>query len=237
MLRWVWRCVLSAALVFGLLWVPNGIVALLRNGPSVCTGTTSNGGLVNARRINDGSYSGRAARPYCWICARLLRTYSHSKVTKVVGRTYLGFYYDGSDTDWVYGEAAWPWGGSFYPHRTHQNGMSVDFMVPLKDAARFPTHPLNRFGYGEEFNSDGIGSAGQIDFLAMAQHLNSLDRHARHEGGSIRRVILAPDLQDDLFESLLGAKLRKTLTFNTRQAWVRHDDHYRVDFDFPCEPK
>lgn len=108
-------------------------------------------------------------------------------------------------------------------------------MVPLKDGARFPTHLFNRFGYDEEFDSSGRGAAGEIDFHLIARHLDSLDKYARKLGGGIRRVILAPDLQDNLFATPAGAALRGKITFNTRQAWVRHDDHYHVDFDFPCE--
>ena len=38
----------------------------------------------------------------------------------------------------VYGETGWPDGGPMPPHRTHRNGMSVDFMVPVRDKDQFP---------------------------------------------------------------------------------------------------
>jgi len=28
-----------------------------------------------------------------------------------------------------------------------------------------------------------------------------------------------------------------TVRFSTRRSWVRHDEHYHVDFDIPCEPR
>ncbi len=240
---------IRAALLLVLLWVPNVVVSLTRDGPSVCRGSTSNGSLENGRRI-----SGAEVRSYCWLCARFLRTYAHNDVARTVSAAY-GMLNENGDldpplidykVDWVYGESGWPWGGSFKPHRTHQNGLSVDFMVPLKDGARFPTHLLNRFGYDEEFDSNGRGEAGEIDFQAMAVHLLQLETFAREYGGRIRRVILAPDLQDNLFAAKglpynynvagpLGSEVKSKITFNTRQAWVRHDDHYHVDFDFPCE--
>lgn len=58
----------------------------------------------------------------------------------------------------------------------------------------------------------------------------------RGPGGRVRRVILAPDLQDDLRRAQGGARLFQRLAFSRRPSWVRHDDHYHVDFDFPCAP-
>ncbi|ARB44245.1 hypothetical protein [Alloalcanivorax xenomutans] len=29
--------------------------------------------------------------------------------------------------------------------------------------------------------------------------------------------------------------LRGNIQFSTRRSWVRHDEHYHVDFDLPCE--
>ena len=129
-----------------------------------------------------------------------------------------------------------PWGGRFRPHRTHRNGLSFDFMVPLKDGRRFSGHLFNRFGYDQEFDADGRAVAGDIDFGAMIRHLTLLDHHARAAGGRVRRVFFAPDLQDDLFRATGGYELARSFRFNARPSWVRHDQHYHVDFDFPCQP-
>jgi penicillin-insensitive murein endopeptidase len=37
-----------------------------------------------------------------------------------------------------------------------------------------------------------------------------------------------------LLTSQDGAYLRANIPFMNRQAWVRHDEHYHVDFAFPC---
>lgn len=107
-------------------------------------------------------------------------------------------------------------------------------MVPLADGGRLPTHAFNRFGYDAEFDADRRGADGRIDFAAIAAHLTVLDRIAREKGGAIRRVVLAPNLQDDLFRAPGGAALRERLAFNAVPSWVRHDDHYHVEFGFPC---
>ncbi len=237
MTRILGKSFIAAIVLLALLVAPNIVVSLTSDGESKCYGSTSNGRLENGVRLRGLSDDSRKieVRPYCHLCVIFLRTYVHSKVADTVFYAYSDLDVAGfMKTDWVYGETGLPWGGRFRPHRTHRNGLSVDFMVPLKDGARFPTHPFNRFGYDEEFDASGRGMAGEIDFDAIVAHLASLQKHSKSLGGGIARVILAPDLQDDLFAA--RPDLRGRIRFNTRQAWVRHDDHYHVDFDFPCAP-
>jgi penicillin-insensitive murein endopeptidase len=218
-----------AAVLGGLLLLPPLVVRTLSDGPSVCHGTPGDGWLENGVPVTGGG----VARPYCLVCTRALRTYGFDRAVEVVDLAYAEMGKAHPGTIWVYGESGFPWGGRFRPHRTHRNGLSFDLMVPLMDGARLPTNILNRFGYDERFDADGRGPAGQIDFAAMADHLAALDRIARERGGRIARVIFAPDLQDDLLGAPGGAALRG-LAFGTRPSWVRHDNHYHVDFDFPC---
>lgn len=208
---------------------PNA-VWLLSNGPSVCHGTTRDGWLDNGVPVTGGG----VARPYCWVCTRALRTYGFDRAVEAVDLAYGNMGTAHPQTAWVYGESGFPWGGRFRPHRTHRNGLSFDLMVPLADGASLPANPTNRFGYDEHFDADGRGRAGRIDFAAMADHLAALDQSTRGKGGRIARVIFAPDLQDDLFSAPGSGEIRH-LTFSTRPSWVRHDNHYHVDFDFPCQ--
>jgi len=221
----------------------------LAAGQSTCFGTPATGRIEGAVRM---PAQGRNFRPYCWPCIPALRTYGHDKAIAATVAAYADLARSHPDVTFVYGEIGLPWGGRFPPHRTHRNGLSVDFMVPVRagenpDAlapAVLPTHALNRFGYDEEFDRAGRQrqdrASGKplwraIDFDALAAHLLALDRQARAKGGRVARVILAPDLQDDLFRAEGGAEVRRRLRFNRRQTWVRHDDHYHVDFAFPCK--
>jgi penicillin-insensitive murein DD-endopeptidase len=117
--------------------------------------------------------------------------------------------------------------------------LSVDFFVPVVDAAgdsvRLPTGPLNKFGYGIEFDSFGKYDRFSIDFEAMAAHLLALREAAQRNDIRIRRVIFDNDLQRLLFETPKGMEARAALTFSAKKPWVRHDEHYHVDFDVPCK--
>jgi penicillin-insensitive murein endopeptidase len=69
----------------------------------------------------------------------------------------------------------------------------------------------------------------------MAQHLVALERAARAHGVGIQRVIFDPQLQPHLRRTEAWPALAGRVRFSTRRSWVRHDEHYHVDFAIPCE--
>jgi len=167
------------------------------------------------------------------------RTYVHSRVAEVIRASYAALAQSHPDTVFMYGETGKRGGGAFKPHKTHQNGLSVDFMVPVlkgQKSAPLPTGPFNKFGYAIEFDAKGRYEEYAIDFEALAAHLVALHREAVAQGVAIRRVIFDPDLQPYLFATAAGAYLQEHLTFSRKHAWVRHDEHYHVDFEIACRP-
>jgi penicillin-insensitive murein endopeptidase len=52
----------------------------------------------------------------------------------------------------------------------------------------------------------------------------------------IALVVLDPPYLPRLFATARGSFLRQTLNFMKVRAWVRHDEHYHVDFAIPCRP-
>jgi len=140
----------------------------------------------------------------------------------------------------VYGETGWLSGGRFRPHRTHQNGLSVDFFVPVRNKAGesvpLPTRATERFGYDLEFDAQGKLGELTIDFEALAEHLYQLQVSAAAKGAGIALVILDPPYLPLLFATRRGVYLREKVPFMKGRAWVRHDEHYHVDFRIPCKP-
>lgn len=168
------------------------------------------------------------------------RTYVHSKVRDVVLAAYTAVGETAPDRVFVYGETGWKSGGRIRPHRTHQNGLSVDFMVPVVDKAGrsvpLPATPLNKYGYGIDFDASGRYEELTIDFRAMAEHLYQLDIAARQLGAGIALVIFDNDYLPRLFATSRGAYLKQRVRFMQGKPWVRHDEHYHVDFAVPCKP-
>lgn len=204
---------------------------------SVCYGTTSNGKLENGWKL---PASGPNFSPH-WTVGRLIgRSYVHSHVYPVVLEAYEQLASEMPDRVFVYGETGWKAGGQFQPHKTHQNGLSVDFMVPVLDesgtSVKLPSSVLNKWGYDLEFDPHGRLDHLEIDFDAIAEHIYQLDITAKRNGIGIWRVIFDPQLQPKLRNSPRWPYLEQNVNFSTRRSWVRHDEHYHVDFDVPCKP-
>ncbi|MET1076488.1 MAG: hypothetical protein ABWY06_00550 [Pseudomonas sp.] len=112
--------------------------------------------------------------------------------------------------------------------------------MPVLDQAgesvTLPSSPFNRFGYDIEFSRRGHYGDYRIDFEAMARHLLALQAATGRQGLKIGRVIFDNALQHLLFHSSSGARLKAALPFSTRKPWVRHDEHYHVDFVVRCQP-
>ncbi|MEJ2437896.1 MAG: replication initiation protein, partial [Sulfurovaceae bacterium] len=94
--------------------------------------------------------------------------------------------------------------------------------------------PLNKFGYDIEFDSKGHYDEYTIDYEAMAAHIVSLHKEAQKAGVKIWRVIFDPKLQKYLFATKQGDYLKRNINFSKKRSWVRHDEHYHVDFIVPC---
>jgi penicillin-insensitive murein DD-endopeptidase len=72
--------------------------------------------------------------PYSVLGIDLGRSHVHSKVQQVLVDACAVLATLHPDKIYVIGESGWSIGGRFKPHRTHQYGLAVDFMVPVLDA-------------------------------------------------------------------------------------------------------
>lgn len=203
---------------------------------SICYGTTDKGRIENAWQLPT---SGDNFRAYSSLGTMLGRNYVHSKVHATVLDSYKTLFKEEPSKVFMYGETGWKNGGKFRPHKTHQNGLSVDFFVPVLDkhlkSVPLPTSAFNKYGYSIEFDSEGRYKEYSIDFEAMAAHLLALKDSAEKNHIKIWRIIFDNDLQKLLLQTSKGKQLQSSLAFSTKKAWVRHDEHYHVDFIVPCK--
>lgn len=203
---------------------------------SVCRGTTANGSLEHGVEL---PASGANFVTYSTLARLAGRTYVHSSVKDIVISAYKNLETTMPGTWYKYAETGYQNGGEFKPHKTHQNGLSVDFMTPVLNAnnesVHLPTHALNRFGYDIEFDDEGVYGDLRIDYSALAAHIVELHKESVKRGFDIWRVIFDPALQPNLFATQHADYLRRNIQFSTRRSWVRHDEHYHVDFKIPCE--
>ncbi|WP_086932939.1 penicillin-insensitive murein endopeptidase [Agarilytica rhodophyticola] len=203
---------------------------------STCFGTTSDG------RLEDGVQLPSKGENFIGysIAARLAgRTYVHSVVRDIIVTSYKELETDQPGKVFKYAETGFKEGGRFKPHKTHMNGLSVDFMTPVINAegesVHLPTNLLNRLGYDIEFDSNGVYDGLKIDYEALAAHIVALHKQSIKAGHDIWRVIFDPTLQPYLFKTTYGVYLKENIQFSKKRAWVRHDEHYHIDFSIPCE--
>ncbi len=115
---------------------------------STCHGTVSKGSIEDGVQLptdgaNFSAYSGLGAAKG--------RNYVHSEVALIMLDAYARLERSAPGSHYVYGETGFAHGGRIRPHRTHNNGLSADFFVPVRDKAglpaRLPTPATERFGY------------------------------------------------------------------------------------------
>jgi penicillin-insensitive murein DD-endopeptidase len=204
---------------------------------STCYGTPTKGKLANAVEL---PLAGKNFSSYSSLGNRLGRTYVHSVVRDIVAKAYSQLETSASDKVFIYGETGFKQGGAFKPHRSHQSGTSVDFMVPVLNergkSVPLPGNALNQFGYQIEFDQHGKFQNLTIDFEAVAEHLYQLNLAAVQSGKSLSQVIFDRQYLPMLFATKRGAYLKSKLQFMQKAPWIRHDEHYHVDFKIRCEP-
>lgn len=216
---------------------PLFMFAFVASADSVCHGTPAKGRIEHAVQL---PASGSNFRAYSTVGVSLGRTYTHARVANAITAAYAALAKHAPAKTFVYGEAGFAKGGPFKPHKTHQNGLSVDFMVPVVDAkgrsVPLPGNAGNRYGYDIEFDADARYRDLRIDFEALGEHLYALDQSGHRSGARIGRVIFEPAYLPKLFATTRGAYLRRHVEFTRGKVWWRHDEHYHVDFTVACRP-
>ena len=224
-----WRVIFILAMVMG-----NGLVEAAN---SVCYGTTKKGKLEGGVALPN---QGKNFVSYSRLASVLGRNYVHSKTRDVLLSAYKQLETELPGKVYKYAETGFEEGGPFKPHKTHQNGLSVDFMVPVLDkqnnSVHLPTHAFNKFGYNIDFDNKGNYEQYRLDFEALGAHLVALHKAALKHNIEIWRVLFDPRLQPYLYNTRYGDYIKQHILIPKKRSWVRHDDHYHVDFKVKCRP-
>jgi len=208
-------------------------------GVSQSIGPVQAGEIVNAYLL---PYKGNNFRYFSPLSYYILgRAYVHSTVHDIVVAAYKDCETTCDGIKFRVMECSNKNGGKMRPHRTHQNGTSIDFMTPLMKKGK--QHRFyDRIGllrYVLNFDKDGVlnwNKKVSIDYETMARHILSVEKSARKKGMRIKKVIFKINLKDNLFATASGKKL-KTSGIYFAQSLPKiidnlHDDHYHIDFEF-----
>ena len=235
MRKFIFRSILIYAAVTLALSIPELIFK--NKGESISSGRYSNGSISNSYLL---PYSGNNFQYFSPLSYFILNCgYTNSKVYETVIEAYAACEKSCPNTDFKIMECSRKRGGKMLIHRTHQHGLSVDFMVPKIKSGKQSTL-LDRVGmwhYLLEFDNQGrskINKDISIDFETMGKHILALDDAAKMNGLRIRMIILKIELKDDFFSTPSGrlVKQRGIYFAQSLQPFINkvHDDHYHVDF-------
>ncbi|HEY3387628.1 MAG TPA: hypothetical protein VGK46_14025 [Saprospiraceae bacterium] len=210
----------------------------------VNSGTSVSQGSVRKGKLQNGwlmPFKGENFSYFSRLSYYILNNaYVHSAVHKTLMDAYKTCETTCPDREFVLMECTRKHGGRMLIHWTHQNGTSVDFMVPKKNG---PDHAVlsNQAGmvhYLFQFDALGkfaLNSDTEIDFECMAKHILALDDAARQNGLHIRKILFNTNLQDELYSTPAGRELQQRdiniLPHLSDLINRYHDDHYHVDFD------
>ena len=202
---------------------------------SICFGTHSTGRLENGVQL---PMAGPNYVSYSSLAALAGRTYVHSAVRDIVVDAYRDLEKEEPTKVYKYAETGFENGGQFRPHKTHYNGLTVDFMTPMVDqsgrSVHLPTHTFNKLGYNIDFDDSDQYQGLSIDYEALAAHIVALHKQSKKRGHEIWRVIFAPALQPGLYKTKYAGYLKENIEFSKNPSWVRHDEHYHIDFVVKC---
>jgi len=204
--------------------------------PSESVGSVSNGSLKNGRIV---PFTGKNFHYFDTTSYLANRGFTHEKVLETVLDAYEALDALLPGRHFCIMECSHRHGGKLYPHRTHQNGMSVDFMMPkLKDSN--PYYELDNLGaqhYMLTFDENGKYSEDstiELDFNTIALHILELQSAAKKNGLSIEKVIINTGLKDELFATENGKILKNSRIYFAQYLSPLinsvHDDHFHVDF-------
>jgi len=204
--------------------------------PSKSSGAVSNGKMENGKLLpfygenftyfDKGSYLGG-------------RAFVNNKVKEILIASYQQLKTEVPNRKFKIMESANKTGGKLAPHRTHQTGLSVDFMMPLIKEGN-PYYLLDELGtmhYLLAFNDNGEygkDTTVTVDFNLMARHILILHQKAKAIGMKIAKVIIKIEYKDELFATEYGKKLKQSDIYIVRGLTkiinALHDEHYHIDF-------
>lgn len=207
---------------------PNTLLWFESDAPSRSTGSVSNGKIENAKRL---PFRGANFTSYSFPGYLAGRTFVHEKIRKTVLDAFDICKETCPEVCFLIGETGRKKGGRFMPHRTHQNGLSVDLMTPLlKNKSPYhSSHLFNLWGYGYEFDENGKTGNISVDYQTLAKWIAALDKASKKNGIQIQKIIFDPILRKQLLK-VKGGKAIQHLPYTKNRVVIRHDDHFHIDF-------
>ena len=204
--------------------------------PSKSIGSVSNGKLEHGRIV---PFYGANFQYFDESSYLANRAFTHQKVLNTILEGYESLQQFYPNRKFYLMELSHQHGGRLFPHRTHQNGMSADFMMPkLKNGKSYTAlDSIGKQHYFLSFDNQGRyedDSMVKIDFNTIAHHILLLEQAARKNGLKIKKVIIKTEYKPYLFATKYGKQLKDSGIYIVQSLTpminTLHDEHFHIDF-------
>ena len=204
---------------------------------SKTSGTVSNGSLANGKLM---PYNGENFTYFDDESYLAGRAFTSQEVKETILLSYQSMQLLSPKRHFYLMELSNEKGGKIYPHRTHQNGLSVDFMMPMlkNNVPYYGLDTLGKNHYLLSFNEKGEYSEDKdviVDFDLIALHILELEKAAKKQNLKISKVIIKIEYKDELLATKNGKLLKNSDIYivNGLTPLINHlhDDHYHIDFE------
>jgi penicillin-insensitive murein endopeptidase len=200
-------------------------------------GTVSNGKLENGCYL---PYKGNNYKYFAKNSYLMGRCFINCAINSILVSTFKELETTLPNRTFYLMEASNEKGGKISPHRTHQNGTSIDLMIPLLKENQ-PYTKLDSIGvehYLLNFNDKGEykeDTSIKIDFETLALEILTIEKNARLNNWKISKVILKTEYQKFIFSTKYSDQLKTSKIYFTKKLEKvindLHDDHIHIDFE------
>lgn len=208
---------------------PDTLLLFDSSDPSISVGTSSNGTIENSRRLS--FRSGYSTYSYLGFLAG--RTYVHHQLKDVLIETYQMLEEKHPNRTFVIGDCGLKYGGPISFHKEKQNGLQVDFLLPLNedDAPYKGGNLLNSWDYKLVIDDDGSFEGKNVDLGALASHVTTLQSVSAKHGLVIKEVRMNPTIKKALLGKKLASLLKNVLGRSIKKENSKSPAYYTVTFE------
>lgn len=214
---------------------PGTLLLLDSSDPSISVGTPGKGSIENSRRLPFQS----DYKTYSFMGYLMGRTYVHHQLKDVIIETYDLLNEKFPKWQFFIGDCGLKEGGPIAFHKEKQNGLQVDFLVPMnKDGKPYNESSLfNKWNYGLTLGEDGTFDGATVDLSVLGSHISTLHSVCTKHGLAIKKIEMHPDMRKALLGKKLASLLKNILGRAIKKENLKYPAYYTVTFEIKRKRK
>lgn len=198
--------------------------------PSISYGNNNKGSLENARRL---PYKHKGYTSYSYLGYLAGRTFVHEKVKITLLEAFENL--DGKYNNWdfVIGDASAKEGGPMSFQEEKQNGLTVDFLLPLAiDGKPYNKQRItNYWNYAMTFDQTGRLDGMEVDYSVLAGMLVEIQMAAAKHDLTIKKIEMHPEIKRGLLGKNIASILKNILGGSVRKDGKSSPAYFTISFD------